>query len=99
MPGLFWLRLDKLASDVARAMKDYENYAATITQNSIKRFEKKTPEKSSLRSVFDILYWTSKQPNGEGFTVPELGSESSLLVTTGERRSCNPIIFSDPYYY
>jgi hypothetical protein len=84
MPGLSWLQLDALQSSTARAIKQYEAYAAALANKCIERFGQKLSNNETLRCVFDILYATSEKPGIEGFSLQELQSESSLLVTTGQ---------------
>jgi hypothetical protein len=84
MPVLSWLQLDALQSSTARSIKEYEAYAAQLATKCIERFGRKVRSNGKLSCVFDILYATSKQPNVEGFSLAELQSESSLLVTTGQ---------------
>jgi hypothetical protein len=85
MPGLAWLQLDRLAFTTKRAMADYEDYAAALARKGIQRVDQDTEKTGQNRCVFDVLYSASNKPNVEGFSVPELLSESSLLITTGMR--------------
>jgi hypothetical protein len=66
-------------------------YAATLAMRCVEKFSQKLTSKKTLSCVFDILYATSEKPGVEGFSFPELQSESSLLVTTGQS------IFSSHY--
>ncbi|KAF2002187.1 cytochrome P450 [Amniculicola lignicola CBS 123094] len=83
MPGLAWLKLDALAFRTSRAIKEYEDHAASIADRCIQKMDAKLRQGERLSCVFDILYATSERPDIEGFTLPELRSESTLLVTTG----------------
>ncbi|KAF2681132.1 cytochrome P450 [Lentithecium fluviatile CBS 122367] len=83
MPGLSWFQLEAMASSTARALKEYESYAANLALKCVEKFSQKLVNKERLSCVFDILYATSENPGVEGFSLPELQSESSLLVTTG----------------
>lgn len=83
MLGLAWLHPEILQPSIARSIKAYEAFAASLASRCIERFSEKGERNTTLNCVFDILYATSQNPKVEGFSLPELQSESSLLVTTG----------------
>jgi hypothetical protein len=85
MPWLSWLKLDSLMYKTKRILAEYEAYAAVLARKCVQKFEQSAEKSGQDRCVFDILYSISNQPNTEGFSLPELQSESSLLVTTGMR--------------
>jgi hypothetical protein len=72
-----------LASETREAIKEYEAHSAALAKQRIETMGERTNKNGPLSCVFDILYATSEKPGVEGFTLPELQSESSLLVTTG----------------
>jgi siderophore synthetase component len=83
MPGLAWLKLDVLMYNTKRVLAEYEALAGVLAQKCIQRLGRNTEKDVQDRCVFDVLYSYSKQKEGESFSLPELTSESSLLITTG----------------
>ena len=67
------------------------NHTRSLLRWDVLKLSQRLIAKEKLRCVFDILYATSEKPGAEGFSLPELQSESSLLVTTGQSTSlCCP---------
>jgi hypothetical protein len=84
MPALYWLRLDALPSKTTRAIDEYERYAAVLADRRVEKIRHSVSNNDKLSCVFDILHATCGKKDVEGFSYPELKSESSMLVTTGE---------------
>jgi len=83
---LYWLKIDALPSKTTQALYEYENYAAVLADRRAEKMRQNVSGNEPLSCVFDILHATCGKEDVEGFSYPELKSESSLLVTTGECR-------------
>ncbi|KAI9755042.1 MAG: hypothetical protein M4579_004445 [Chaenotheca gracillima] len=83
MPMLLTLKLDQiLFPKLVRDNKRYEAYSKGQSDRRIKQ-EKKTESKD----VFQFLLEAKDPESGEGFSMPELVSESSLLIIAGSDTS------------
>ena len=80
MPALLKLRLDKiLFRKLTDSTREYEAFSKTQSDARIKE-----GSKYETKDIYASLLEAKDPETGEGLTVPELVSESSLLIIAGE---------------
>ncbi len=84
MPGIAYLRLHVLDQKFCAAMDQYEKLAAKLANECMNKCMQMTTKTKDPSSVFEILFHKAQLSNFEEIALPELESESSLLITTGE---------------
>jgi len=87
MPNLVKLQIDKiLFRKLTQGTRDYEKFSKVqATEREKLGLDVKT------RDVFSLLLEAKDPLTGEGFTIPELISESSLLIVAGSDTSATAI--------
>lgn len=83
MPAIAHLKLDKLNPRLLLAMEEYTAYSAELAKECIARSSRQKGSQERPANVFSILLEKSKHDQGETFSLPELESESALLVSAG----------------
>ncbi|KAF2689058.1 cytochrome P450 [Lentithecium fluviatile CBS 122367] len=87
MHGIAMLHLDSLQPRLKKAIEDYKAYSAQLAHECIEKSMKS--EKKDPTCVFDVLLDGYKQKGSDAPSIPELESESSLLVLAGSDSTAN----------